>query len=128
MTGEVQTILLAEADILIRHPLAQYLRECGFTVLEAQSDAEAREILADEETRVDVLFVDAELDGRGFALAAWARERSVETIIASSPERAASEARDLCHEGPALAKPYEHHIVLDQIRQLLAARQRKPKG
>ena len=44
MPSEQEHILIVEWDILIRHPLAQYLRECGYKVLEAVDDAEARSV------------------------------------------------------------------------------------
>ena len=39
-------ILLVEDDILVRHPLADYLRECGFTVVEAVNGAEAKAVIS----------------------------------------------------------------------------------
>ena len=38
--------------------------------------------------------------------------------------RYAAEAGDICQEGPALSKPYDHRVVLDYIQRLLAARDR----
>jgi hypothetical protein len=31
----------------------------------------------------------------------------------------------LCEEGPLLAKPYDHSIVLQRIKRLIAARERQ---
>lgn len=124
MTG-TPTILLVEADIVIRHPLAQYLRECGFTVIEAATGDEARAVLNVPELDIQMVLADMTTPGGGFALRQWVREReglSVEVILAGSVDKAVEEAGDLCNEGPALAKPYEHHLVLDQIRQALARR------
>jgi len=39
---ELETILVLEKDILVRQPLAKYLRDCGYRVLEAVDDDEAR--------------------------------------------------------------------------------------
>jgi hypothetical protein len=48
----------------------------------------------------------------------------VEVILAGSIVKAVDQAGTLCNEGPALAKPYDHHLVLDHIRQALARRER----
>ena len=41
--NEEACILILEADVLVRQPLAAYLRECGYRVLEAASADEARD-------------------------------------------------------------------------------------
>jgi hypothetical protein len=41
------------------------------------------------------------------------------------PDRAAHAAGKLCEHGPILTKPYDHKIVLDHIKRLLAARVRQ---
>jgi CheY-like chemotaxis protein len=41
---EAATVLVVGNDVLVRQPLAHYLRDCGFRVLEAADDAEARAI------------------------------------------------------------------------------------
>ena len=47
-------ILIVEKDLLVRTPLAEYLRECGYLVLEASSAADARTLLEDGSRRVDI--------------------------------------------------------------------------
>jgi CheY-like chemotaxis protein len=37
MTACSAAVLLVDDDIIVRHPLAEYLRECGFTVFEASN-------------------------------------------------------------------------------------------
>lgn len=120
-------LLLVEPDIVIRTPLAQYLRECGFRVLEVFDAGEARQTLADGGTRVDVILADADGIGEsGFVFAAWVRAHypGIEVALAGSLERTAEKAGDICAEGPALTKPYDHRLVLREIRKLLAARDR----
>jgi len=119
-------VLLVEGDIVTRHPLAQYLRECGFTVFEVASGEEAMHALQAPDVAIEVVLADMTTPGSGFALRHWIRghDPAIEVILAGSLERAVERAGELCKEGPALAKPYHHHLVLDHIRQALARRER----
>ncbi len=120
-------VMLIEADVLIRAPLAAYLRDCGFRVAEAFNTTEARDLLANAPVRIDTILLDADVpDESGFVFRAWVRERypAVEVILAGNIERTVSKAGDLCEEGPRLSKPYAHELVLDEIRRRLAARER----
>ena len=124
MTDGPQFVLLVEGDILVRHPLAEYLRECGFRVLEASHGDEAMLVLAAPGLKIDVVLTDMATPGGGFALRQWinARALPVQVILAGSTEAAVKQAGDICNEGPALSKPYEHHLVLQRIRQSLSGR------
>ena len=120
-------VLIVEADILVRHPLAEYLRECGYRVLEARDAAEARPIIEALGASIDIILADAARPGLGgFELAAWARRLypDIEMVLAGGVAKAVEKAGDICEEGPALSKPYEHHLVLDRIKRALAARER----
>ena len=78
---------------------------------------------------VDVDLNDVEMPGpmNGFGFAQWARSvcPGLKIILASRPERTAHAAAELCEDGPLLMKPYDHKIVLDHIKRLLAARARQ---
>jgi DNA-binding response OmpR family regulator len=124
-----ETVLLVEGDILLRHPLAEYLRECGFVVYEAANGEEAEAVLVSRDLNVGIVLADMTTDKSGFQLQAWIRSKMphVEVILAGSIDKAVDQAGSLCNEGPALVKPYEHRLVLDRIRQSLSRRaQRAP--
>jgi DNA-binding response OmpR family regulator len=119
-------VLLVEAEILVRQPLAEYLRECGFKVAEAVTAAEARELLADGQLAIGIVLADASVDAEAvFALAQWLRRErpSVKIVMAGTATRTAAQAGDLCNEGPALVKPYRHKLVLDHIKRQLSERE-----
>jgi DNA-binding response OmpR family regulator len=122
-------ILIVDADILIRHPLAEYLRECGYRVVQAANLDEARTLFAQRRRRlaIDVVLADTNAPGAEnvFKFAAWVRANrpGVEVILAGSVDAAAEKAGELCEEGP-LSKPYDHKLVLDRIRRSRAARDR----
>jgi DNA-binding NtrC family response regulator len=120
-----ETILVVEDDILVRMPIAQYLRDCGYKVIEAVNAAEAMEVLSHQGTAVHVVFSDIEMPGAvdGFGLAKWIREHrpGLDVLLAGTLPRAVEGAKELCDEGP-IPKPYEAQTVHNHIRRLLAAR------
>jgi DNA-binding response OmpR family regulator len=122
--GGPETVLLVDPEILVRMALAEYLRECGYRVVEAANSDEARLVLEQGRRRIDMLLVDVAVPGSsdGFALAQWARthKAGLPVILVGSVERAADVAGDLCEDGPMLNKPYDHQILLDRIKRLLA--------
>jgi DNA-binding response OmpR family regulator len=126
MTSSSPVVLLVEGDFVVRHPLAEYLRECGFTVFEASNGDEAKRALTTPSLQIDVVLADMTTEGSGFALQRWIKEQnhSAEIVMAGSIEKAVDRAAGICKDGPALAKPYEHHLVLDHIRRALAQRDR----
>jgi DNA-binding NtrC family response regulator len=126
MTPFASIVLLVEGDIVVRHALAEYLRECGFTVFEASNGGEAKCAFTAPNLQIEVVLADMTTEGSGFALQRWIQEQNhpAEVILAGSIEKAVDRAATICKEGPALAKPYEHHLVLDHIRRALARRER----
>lgn len=116
-------ILIVDADILVRTPLAEYLRECGYQVMEATGAAEAQSLLIHKTLPVDIVLADMGAGNlNGFALATWIREHfpAVRVVLAGSVSASVDKAADLCEEGPALAKPYDHRLVLEHIQRLRA--------
>jgi DNA-binding response OmpR family regulator len=120
---EETRILLVEADVLVRHALAEYLRGCGYRVAEARDANEARLLLGHEELPIGIVLAQGD---SGFELAAWIRTNhpAVQIILAGSVVRATEKAGHLCEDGPAVTLPYEHKFVLERIRRLMAARER----
>jgi DNA-binding response OmpR family regulator len=124
-TSRDAVVLLVEGDILVRHPLAEYLRQCGFIVFEAASGDEAMLALGVPDLTIEIVIVDMTTTGSGFALGRWIREHhsGIEVVLAGSIEKAVDQAGSICNQGPALTKPYEHRLVLDRIRQFVARRE-----
>ena len=120
-----QTILLVEDNVSIRLPIAQYLRDCGYKVIEALNAEEAMTVLLDEETGIDVVFsaIDMPSIMDGFGLSKWVHEKrpGLEVILARAVPRALNVAKELCEDGP-LPTPYEPQAVHDHIRRLLTTR------
>lgn len=117
-----ETVLIVDGDVITRTVIAEYLRHCGYRVLEAGTGAEAMQALQHAEFSIDIVLSDVELPGEisGFALARWVRESmpQVNILLSGAAERIADTAGDLCEEGPYLAKPYDHRLILDHIKRL----------
>ena len=117
----IHTILVVEDEVLIRLALAEYLRDCGYRVLEASNAAEAKSVLV-ADMPVDLVFSDVHMPGEenGFMLARWIRQNYPDTqvLLTSGVANATEKAGDLCEDSP-IPKPYSHRAVLRRIRALL---------
>ncbi|MFC3579280.1 response regulator [Sphingomonas hylomeconis] len=132
MTGQNDhasaSVLIVDSDIIVRHALADYLRHCGYRVVEAASSDEAQLALAEASLSVDVVLCDVAVAGHqsGFELATWVRQNrpELEVKLTASVEGAAKAAANLCDGGPHLGRPYEPDSVVDYIIQRRATQQR----
>jgi CheY-like chemotaxis protein len=125
-----QTVLVVEDEVFIRMVVSEYLRGCGYKVLEAANADEALVLLDHPELDVDVVFSDIEMPGsmNGFELSNWVRAHrpDVDVVLAGNVTRAANAAAELCSTGP-LPKPYAPQFAADRIRQLMALRKQRTK-
>lgn len=125
-----QVVLVVEDEILIRMVISDYLRDCGYKVIEATSADEAMTILQHADIDVDVVFSDVEMPGSmdGFQLSKWLRANrpGIDVILTGSVPRAADAAAELCDQGP-LPKPYQPQTVVERIKQLKALRSARKK-
>src|SRR5262249_25497461 len=94
-----ETVLFVDSDVLVRTAVAEYLRECGYQVVEALNAAEALKILR-ADAKVDALFSEIDLGGEvdGFSLAQKVRQEfpGIEIILASGPSLIAKKSGELC--------------------------------
>jgi CheY-like chemotaxis protein len=122
-TQQSECILVIDGDVLVRHAIADYLRQCGYTVVEASSTDEAVIVLNEADLQVTTALCDAEVPGlrNAFELRMWAAANrpEVHIALAASPEAAAGKAAELCDEGPQLSRPYDPQSVVDYIRRVL---------
>ena len=118
------SILIADGDIISRHVIADYLRHCGYAVVEAANFQEVYIALKEPNLIVDVILFDVSTLGHqsGFELARWVRTNrpELEVKLAGGVEMATQTAAELCTNGPHLTKPYEPEAVVSYIRFLRA--------
>ncbi len=123
-----EAVLVIDGDVVSRHAIADYLRHCGYAVVEAADTDEAMTALAERSLGIDVILCDVAAIGSasGFELAQWVRDNrpGLEVRLAGSLDGAVKTAADLCETGPHLSRPYEPEAVVDYIKKLRAARDR----
>lgn len=120
------SVLIVDADILSRHAIADYLRHCGYAVVEAANADEAFLALSEHSLSIDVIVCDIATlpSAKGFELATWVRQNrpELEVKLAGGVEKAAQVATELCEVGPHLKQPYEPEAVIDYVKRLRATR------
>jgi len=79
--------------------ISEYLRDCGYKLIEAANADEAILVLQHKELTIDVVFTDVEMPGSmdGFDLSQWVRanRQGLDVILVSNPARAADAAAEL---------------------------------
>ena len=124
--ARIRTVLVVEDEFLPRLAVSDYLRDCGYAVLEAANADEAMSVLNSVGSHVDVLFTDIQMSGDidGFGLAQWVRANrpEVKVIITSGAVRVGDETAKLCSDGPLVPKPYRHADIATRIRGLFDER------
>lgn len=127
--SEIRTVMVVEPDVLVRMVIADYLRDCGYRVIEAVDSSEVWAVLGGAHT-VDVLLIEVSLPGgeNGFELAHRIRQtrREVDVILASGIAGTVQQSHELCEEGP-VKKPYDPKEVEARIKILLERRRAAKK-
>jgi DNA-binding response OmpR family regulator len=127
--GNLTTIMVLEPDVIVRAEISDFLRECGYRVIEGVDAEDVREIIKSG-TRIDVLLAEVHLLGAssGFELAQELRQTQPEiaVILVSTINNVVEKASDLCGRGP-LRKPYRPEEILRRIQVLLERRRQLTK-
>ena len=114
-----RTVLVVEDEEGIRFCATEFLRDCGYNVVEAGTVAEAKEVLL--RGRVDLVFSDINMPNRetGFALEKWVRRQfpEIKVLLTSGVPQAAEDTRDLLE--PLIPKPYKLSMLEGRIGRLL---------
>jgi CheY-like chemotaxis protein len=113
------TILIVEDNVVIRSPLAEYLRSAGYMIVEAGNAAEAIALFV-AEVPIDLVFSDIRMPGAmdGLGLARWIRQHrpGVRVALTSGNGNGARAARVAEIFVP---KPYQAAEVAARIGELL---------
>ncbi len=126
-TARPETILLVEDNVLVRIALSDYLRHCGYRVIEAATAHEALAVLQDGRISVQVVFADLQnTSAETFRIAQWVRQNrpAIDVVLAGTVQKAAHAAAEVCEDGP-LEKPFHPETLLRRIQRIRAARDRR---
>ena len=111
------TILVVEDEPLIRMSAVATLEDAGYCVLEAQSSAQALDILA-EHSEVSIIVTDVRMPGRmdGLALVAWVQLNNPEirSIVVSGNATAAQAGK--AGAFGFVAKPYLPNTIIQAVQ------------
>jgi DNA-binding response OmpR family regulator len=124
------TIMVLEPDALVRAEISDFLRDCGYRIIEGVDADNVREIIQSG-TRIDAVLSEIHLSGArsGLELAQELRQTypEVAVILVSSIDNVVEKASDLCGLGP-LKKPYHPKEVLRRMQILLERRRQQSKA
>lgn len=124
--SDAPVVMVLEPDILIRMTIAEFLRGCGYKVIEGAVSEDLWSVVKSG-GRLDVVFSEVRLanDADGFELARRLRQNhpGIDVILTSSVPDAAEKSKKLCEEGP-MKKPYRSEEVAHRIKVLLERRRR----
>jgi DNA-binding NarL/FixJ family response regulator len=117
-------VMLIDEDAVARTAVANYLRECGFRVIETDAEADGKKVLQAQRHAIDIAICapSSTRSSEHFEFVRWVRTHhpTVRLLIAATLEKTAKLAAEVCEEGPHLRKPYEHQALLDWIKRLRA--------
>ena len=119
--GRPSTILLVEDDPFLRVTTADFLREGGYSVVEAASGDEATTVLSSG-TPVDAVFIDVNLPGAmgGLSLVVWIHNHHPSVPLAlTSGIKAVIPALKGQAAVPFLPKPYAPAELLALLSRLI---------
>lgn len=121
-----RSILLVEADVIVRFALAQHLRQCGHLVIEVADGTEARSVFS-AALSVEIVLADAQLAGEesGFALARWVRRhrKSIDVILMATLAHKVQVVCDFCVDSDL--SNTDGQQLTQRINAMLAERKRR---
>jgi CheY-like chemotaxis protein len=120
--SSLHTVLVVEDELMVRMPIVEYLRDCGYHVLEA-GDASEAIAATDTDAPVNLVFTDVRMPGKmdGFGLADWFRSHhpEVPVLVTSGYSGGRGLAAGSPNASDFIEKPYSQKQVERRIAALL---------
>lgn len=110
------TILIVEAEAIVRFDIVAFFEERGWRVFEAE-DAEQAMAILDDRSDIRVVLIDATISGHmdGVKLAHYVRERFPPTLLFVVSGKAPVPQEALPQRATFLPKPFDLHRMFRQI-------------
>ena len=122
------SVLLVEADVLVRFTLAEHLRACDITVVEAVDADDAKAILL-AGPEIAVMLSDAQLagEGSGFVLAQWVRRHrpATEVVLTGSIASKVEAVVEIAGRVPECTPGTDAATLAAKLNAILAERKRR---
>jgi CheY-like chemotaxis protein len=119
---QTHTVLVVEDELMVRMPIAEYLRDCGYNVVEAASASEAIAAV-DTEGPVSLVFSDIRMPGKmdGVGLAEWFQSHypAVPVLLTSGYNGGRALTSGSTARSRFIEKPYSQTQVERRIAALL---------
>ncbi len=119
---DLHTVLVVEDELMVRMPIAEYLRDCGYNVLEAANASEAIAAV-DTEGPVSLVFSDIRMPGKmdGVGLAEWFESHypAVPVLLTSGYNGGRAVSSTSMARNRFIEKPYSQTQVARRIAALL---------
>ncbi|MES1200010.1 MAG: response regulator [Pseudomonadota bacterium] len=115
-------MLVVEDEIIVRQSIAGYLRDGGWSVLEAASGDAAKAIFLSG-AAIDIVFSDVQMPGAmdGIGLARWVHDNHAGTsvLLTSGVAVMSGIPEDVCPQNSIFRKPYACEAVAARMHALL---------
>jgi CheY-like chemotaxis protein len=114
------TVLVVDDELMVRMPIAEFLRDCGYAVIEASNASEAMAMIDAE--AVELVFSDVRMPGSmdGLGLARWLRTTHPEIpVILTSGYIGGRAGPDSVPGVRFIPKPYSQANVAERIAALI---------
>jgi DNA-binding NtrC family response regulator len=119
---DLHTVLVVEDELMVRMPIAEYLRDCGYNVVEAGSASEAIAAVSTDGP-VSLVFSDVRMPGKmdGVGLAEWFQSHhpTVPVLLTSGYSGARTVTPPSMPRNRFIEKPYSQTQVARRIAALL---------
>ncbi|MFO0651692.1 MAG: PAS domain S-box protein [Polyangiales bacterium] len=117
------TVLVVEDDAPLRLSMSRTLRQCGYSVLEAATGAEALRVAGSNDGAITLLVTDLlmpDVDGVALAATMRGREPTLRVLFISGYDPAAGQVPPPGPNEPFLRKPFGASALSDAVRTALA--------
>jgi DNA-binding NtrC family response regulator len=117
------TLLVVDDEPWIRLSLSEFLRDCGFNVIEANDAEEAIQFVRSYSIVIDLVLTDIRMPGKtdGIGLAKWIGQKKprLPVLLCSGHVQKDEVSPELCKGKPFFRKPYDLEKMASEIRRTL---------